>query len=179
MQKIVELETEECYLRAWREEDFAPYAKLTSDREVMKFFPKILTPQESRTAALKFQRLLSTRGWGFWAVEEKKSGKFIGYAGLHSPSTIFPFSPCVEIAWRIEEQYWKSGVVLELGKVILNHALTVLKLEEIVYFSSVDNERAKGVVEALGMVNQEQNFSHPFVPKEHRLSEHYLYKIKN
>jgi len=179
MQKITELETKQFYLRQWREEDFIPYEALTSNSDIMKFFPKTLTPQESKKAALKFQNLLSTRGWGFWAVEEKKSGKFIGYAGLHSPSTSFPFSPCVEIAWRMESKYWNNGTVLELGKSILTHALEVLKLEKVVYFSSIHNRQAKTVMEALGMVNQHKNFHHPFVSTEHHLSEHYLFQIKN
>ena len=179
MQKIIGLETEQFYLRQWREEDFIPYESLTSNPEVMKFFPKILTVEESNNAALKFQKLLATRGWGFWAIEEKVSGKFIGYAGLHSPSTIFPFSPCVEIAWRMEEKYWDNGTVLELGKTILSYALEELKLEKIVYFSSSHNKKAKIVMEALGMVNQHKNFNHPFVSTEHHLSEHYLFQIKN
>jgi len=179
MQKTTELETEQFYLRQWCEEDFSSYNLLTSSQEVMKYFPKILTIEESRKAALKFQNLLATRGWGFWAIEEKRSGEFIGYAGLHSPSTTFPFSPCVEIAWRMEEKYWNNGTVLELGKAILKYGLEELKLEEIVYFSSINNIQTKHIIESLGMVNQNMNFHHPFVSKEHELSEHYLFKIKN
>ena len=179
MKKIIKFETDHLYLRQWIEEDLTEYAKITSNKEIMRYFPKLLSREESDLAVQKFQNLLIQRDWGFWAVEEKESGKFLGYAGLHSPSTTFSFSPCVEIAWRMHEESWNKTYILESGKVILDHALNELKMEEIVYFSSVLNKRAEAFVSSLGMLKQQETFSHPFVAKEHPLSEHYLYKIKN
>jgi len=177
MQKTVRLETKHLYLRQWKEEDFSPYAKLTSNSEVMKFFPKLLTLEQSNAAALKFQKLISTRGWGFWAVEEKSTGQFMGYAGLHAPSTPFPFSPCVEIAWRMEEHCWENGYVLESGKAIVKFAVEEASLEEIVYFSSIHNKRAESIVSALAFKKEKSTFSHPMVKEGDFLSEHYLYRF--
>ena len=175
---MIELETEHLILRQWKEEDFFCYAKLTSSTEVMKYFPKTLTREQSNTAARKFMRLLVEKSWGFWAVEEKSSGKFIGYAGLHEPKTQFPFSPCVEIAWRMADKYWDNGYVLELGREILRCSFEVINLEEVVYFSSIHNIKGEEIAKALGMKKEEKNFNHPFVNLEHDLSEHYLYRIK-
>ena len=55
-------------------------------------------------------RLIETRGWGFWAVEERASNQFIGFVGLHVPSDDLPFSPCVEIGWRLAKHDW--GLVM-------------------------------------------------------------------
>lgn len=38
---------------------------------------------------------------GFWAVEEKISGEFIGFVGLHETEVDLPFTPCVEIGWML------------------------------------------------------------------------------
>lgn len=175
---MIRLETQYLILRQWEKRDFPLYAELTSNKEVMKFFPKTLSREESDRAATKFMGLLLERSWGFWAVEEKKSQKFIGYAGLHAPQTKFPFSPCVEIGWRMEDRYWSNGYVKEAGEVILNCAFNQLALEEVVYFSSVNNKRAEEVVKSLGMQKENENFNHPFVEIGHHLSEHYLYKIR-
>jgi len=177
MKEIIKLETKHLYLRQWREEDLSPYAQLTSNQEVMKFFPKLLTTEQSDVAALKFQKLIAHRGWGFWAVEEKSTGKFMGYAGLHAPSTVFPFSPCVEIAWRVEEHCWENGYVLELGETIVKFAFKEASLEEIVYFSSIHNKRAESVVSALAFKKEKNTFAHPMVGEEDFLSEHYLYRL--
>jgi RimJ/RimL family protein N-acetyltransferase len=171
----IELETEHLKLRQWRDEDLPIYAKITSNPEVMKFFPAPLSREQSDAAAEKFRGLIASRGWGFWAIELKKRGVFIGYAGLHAPSTQFPFSPCVEIAWRVEPQYWESGVVLEAGEVILSYAFDVLKLDEVVYFTALQNSKAKGVMSQLGMRDRDKNFKHPSFPSGDSLAEHRLY----
>lgn len=175
---MITLETQYLILRQWREADFEFYATLTSNQEVMKFFPKTLTKEESRRAGEKFRRLLNENSWGFWAVEEKSSGRFLGYAGLHAPQTQFPFSPCVEIGWRMEDRYWENGYVQEAGEAILKSAFEEIGLDEIVYFSSIHNHKAESVVNRLGMKKEDEIFYHPFVEIGHPLSEHYLYKIR-
>jgi len=177
MHNIIELQTKYLRLRQWKSEDYPLYLKLTSNQEVMKFFPKTLTKEQSNTAANKFENLIASRGWGFWAVEDKCSSKFIGYAGLHAPATKFPFSPCVEIAWRVENVYWENGYVMEAGKEILRCAFEELKLEEIVYFTPILNGQVEVLMKELGMINQEKNFKHPSMPSGHDLEEHKLYKI--
>lgn len=175
---MIKLETEHLILRQWKEEDLLPYSKLTSNKEVMKFFPKNLSIEESNAAARKFMGLIEKRKWGFWAVEEKSSSQFLGYAGLHVPSTQFPFSPCVEIGWRMEDKYWANGYVEEVGEEILKDAFNRIGLEDIVYFSSIHNKKAENILRKLGMKKEMILFNHPFVKVEHELSEHYLYRVK-
>ncbi|CAA6817553.1 MAG: Acetyltransferase, GNAT family [uncultured Sulfurovum sp.] len=175
---MIELKTKHLILRQWKEEDLRFYAQLTSNKEVMKYFPKTLTLEQSNKAARKFMNLLVKNAWGFWAVEEISSAKFIGYAGLHKPQTQFSFSPCIEIAWRMEDKYWNRGYVLESGQEILHYALEVLSLEEVVYFSSIKNLKGEKIARALGMKKADKNFYHPFVDQQHQLSEHYLYNKK-
>lgn len=175
---MIQLKTEHLILRQWKKEDLFHYSNLTSNKVVMQYFPKTLTKEQSDLAAMKFMGLLKEKSWGFWAVEEKLSGNFIGYAGLHEPKTKFPFSPCVEIAWRMEDKYWHNGYVLELGMRILDFAFEEIKLDEVVYFSSIHNIKAENIMQQLGMIKEKEIFHHPFVDKEDRLSEHYLYKIK-
>ncbi|MGP5135126.1 GNAT family N-acetyltransferase, partial [Psychrobacter cibarius] len=47
------IETERLYLRQWQASDFAVFAEINADPEVMKYFPKLLTPKVSDIIASK------------------------------------------------------------------------------------------------------------------------------
>ena len=127
--------------------------------------------------ARKIQSLISARGWGFWAVEEKKSKRFLGFVGLHVPLPELPFSPCVEIGWRLAKEYWGKGYATEAAKASLEVAFGPLNLTEVYSFTPVGNTRSRAVMERLNMLNTRNNFEHPNVPVGNPLREHVLYKL--
>ena len=65
------IETERLYLRQWQASDFATFADMNADPEVMQYFPKLLTPKVSDVIANKCQQLIADNGWGLWAVSLK------------------------------------------------------------------------------------------------------------
>ena len=164
-------------LRQWIEEDLPIFAALNSDPEIMKYFPALLSREESDAMATKCKSLIEERGWGVWAVELKSSNEFIGFVGLHTPKPNIPFSPCVEIAWRLHKKFWGNGYATEAAQQALSHAFNSLNLKEVVSFTTISNLRSRAVMERLGLTNTYRNFEHPDVPKGHPLSEHVLYKI--
>jgi RimJ/RimL family protein N-acetyltransferase len=101
MAEIIEFETDRLRLRQWLAKDREPFAALNADPRVMEFFPATLDRATSDAMAEYCERLIAERGWGFWAAEVKGSGHFIGFIRLHIPSSELPFSPCVEIGWRL------------------------------------------------------------------------------
>ncbi len=74
---IVALDTDRLRLWQWREDDYSMFAAMNADPDVMAYYPAVLTRAESGVMADKLRNLIATRGWGFWAVEEKQSGQFI------------------------------------------------------------------------------------------------------
>jgi ribosomal-protein-alanine N-acetyltransferase len=175
--KIAELETNRLLLRQWVENDLPIFAALNSDHEVMEYFPALLSIEESNEIAEKCKSLISERGWGFWAVELKSSGEFIGFVGLHIPKPNLPYSPCVEIGWRLIKKSWGNGYATEAGQEALDYAFNTLNLSEVVSFTTISNIRSRSVMKRLGFSNTHQNFEHPDIQKGHPLSEHVLYKI--
>lgn len=171
------LRTERLLLRQWVDEDFPLFAELNSDRDVMAYFPSILSAEQSNAMAAHAQTLMAERGWGIWAVELVSTGDFIGFVGLHIPEDPLPFLPCVEIAWRLRKEFWGKGYATEAATESLTYAFNVLKLDEVVSFTTVSNVRSRSVMEHLGFHNTGQNFDHPSLPQGHVLSEHVLYKI--
>ena len=174
--QLIELETERLKLRAWQESDLQPFAELNADKDVMLYFPSVLTREQSDNLADKFQHLILDHGWGFWAVELKATGQFIGFTGLNTQPEQFIFSPCVEIGWRFAKQYWHQGYATEAAKACLKFAFEALQLNEVVSFTAVHNTASEHVMQRLGMQAMFE-FNHPALTQESPLSRHILYKI--
>lgn len=171
------LKTDRLVLRQWTEDDFLPFSEMCSDKDVMEFFPKTQTQKESYAMGEKIQSLINDRGWGFWAVEVPNQNKFIGFVGLHTPTDSMPFSPCVEIGWRLAKQHWGKGYATEAANETLKFAFNTLKLNEVVSFTTLANFRSRTVMQKLGMRDSGQNFMHPDIEASNPQCEHVLYKI--
>jgi ribosomal-protein-alanine N-acetyltransferase len=88
-----------------------------------------------------------------------------------------PFSPCVEIGWRIAKEFWNQGYATEAAKESLRYAFTRLHLTEVVSFTTLANLRSQAVMLKIGMSNTGNNFMHPDIDVTHPQCEHVLYKI--
>ena len=182
--KIHTLQTERLYLRQWRPSDLVIFAEINADAEVMRYFPKLLSPTVSDVIANKCQQLIKENGWGFWAVSLKgslkdgseKADTFIGFVGLNDTHADLPFAPSVEIGWRLHKNYWGQGYATEAAQAALKFAFDELKLSEVVAFTAVINERSQKVMQRIGMRNTKTNFYHPALKIDHPLAEHVLYK---
>ncbi|HCT72715.1 MAG TPA: GNAT family N-acetyltransferase [Psychrobacter sp.] len=179
MKKVIE--TERLYLRQWQASDFAVFAEINADPEVMKYFPKLLSTAVSNAIAHKCQQLIIDKGWGLWAVSlkdrSKENGAFIGFVGLNDTHADMSFAPAVEIAWRLHKDFWGQGYATEAARAALNFAFNELSLDEVVSFTAVINKRSQQVMERIGMINTRANFYHPALDANHRLAEHVLYNI--
>jgi RimJ/RimL family protein N-acetyltransferase len=177
MAEIIEFETDRLRLRQWLATDREPFAALNADPRVMEFFPATLDRATSDAMADYCERLIAERGWGFWAAELKGSGQFIGFIGLHTPSSELPFSPCVEIGWRLAFQHWGKGFASEAANGALQVGFGFLNLPEIVSFTAVRNLRSRAVMERLGMREAATTFEHPHIPVDSPLRLHCLYRL--
>lgn len=174
---LIEFETERLRLRQWLPTDREPFSALNADSRVMEFFPAPLDRAASDTMADHCESLIAERGWGFWAAETKDTHEFIGFIGLHIPIPELPFSPCVEIGWRLAFQYWGKGFATEAAHGALRVGFGSLELLEIVSFTSVFNLRSRAVMRRLGMQETGETFEHPNVPVGSPLRQHCLYRL--
>jgi RimJ/RimL family protein N-acetyltransferase len=177
MPRLIEPATARLLLRQWRPSDRALFAQLNADPRVMEFFPSTLTREQSDAQADRFESFISEHGWGLWAVELKTDGSFVGFVGLSIPAAQLPFSPCIEIGWRLAFDYWGQGFATEAGEKALRVGFELLDLKEIVSFTAVINRRSRAVMERLRMT-QSASFEHPSVPAGSPLREHCLYRAR-
>lgn len=176
MVDVRKLQTPRLLLRPWLQQDYPEFARLNADPEVMGYFPRPLSRQESDDMADKLNTELLARGWGVWAVAMLADKRFIGFTGL-SPYSGMPFADGIEIAWRLSRPAWGQGFATEAARQALDVAFTDLQLNEVVAFTSVLNTRSIAVMEKLAMRRDEKTFLHPRVEAGHKLQEHVLYRI--
>lgn len=173
----LEIDTPRLRMRQWRAADRAPFAALNADPRVMEHFPSTLDRAASDAIAERCETLIAERGWGFWAVERRDSGDFIGFVGLNVPTAALPFAPCVEIGWRLAHAAWGQGLASEAARAALTTGFETLGLAEIVSFTALSNRRSQAVMERLGMRRTSEDFDHPVLPEGHPLRRHCLYRL--
>lgn len=176
---MITLTTERLILRPWRPEDLESFAKLNADPRVMEYFPSVKSYEETREEYQRIQDHFAKRGWGLWAVSLKNSQDFIGFIGLRFDDFPAPFTPAVEVGWRLVFDCWGKGYATEGAKKCLQCAFETLHVPEVVSFTPVQNARSRAVMKKIGMHrNPEDDFDNPKLPEGHRLRRHVLYRIR-
>ncbi len=173
-----ELRTPRLILRRWRDTDREPFAALNADRTVMEHFPAPLRREESDDLVDRIESGFEARGWGLWAVEVPGTAPFIGFVGLNPATFDAPFTPTVEVGWRLARAYWGHGYATEGARAALAFGFDELTLDEIVSFTSHGNTPSRRVMERLGMHHDPaDDFDNPNVPAGDPLRAHVLYRL--
>ena len=90
-----------------------------------------------------------------------------------------PFTPAVEIGWRLSPAHWGKGYATEGAKAALRFGFEDLNLDQIVSFTVPANKPSWSVMERIGMVRDpSEDFDHPRLPVGHALRRHVLYRLK-
>ena len=165
-------------LRQWRDADLEPYAAMNADPDVMRYFPALLSREQSAASLCRQRSLIEQRGWGLWALDV--DGTFAGFIGLAIPGFEAPFMPCVEVGWRLRREFWGRGLAYRGALQALDYGFNILKLPEIVSFTAAVNAPSRRLMERLSFVHDEtSDFDHPSIPEGHELRHHVLYRKKS
>ena len=116
------IETDRLILRSWKMSDRDVFAEMNSNDNVMKYFPKPLSDEESNGFVDRINSEFEETGFGLYAVEIKETGEFIGYVGFHRFTFDVPFSPGWEIGWRISDKFWNKGYATESAMACIKYA---------------------------------------------------------
>ena len=171
-------QTERLVLRQWRQSDREPFAALNADPEVMRHFPAPLDRAASDAFVDRAAAAIEETGWGIWALEERSTGRFLGFTGLAVPRFTAHFTPAVEVGWRLARSAWGHGYATEAARAAVAVGFAELGLEQIVSFTVPANARSRAVMERLGMTHDESDdFDHPRLPVDSPLRRHVLYRL--
>lgn len=174
------IKTKRLILRPWQEEDLEPFARLNADPCVMEYFPSVKSYTETVEEYHRILAHFKKYGWGFCAATLATNLEFIGFIGLRFDDFAAPFTPAVEIGWRLASKHWGKGYATEGALASLKYGFENLQLKEVISFTSTLNTRSIAVMKKIGMHHEiTDDFDNPKLPENHPLRRHVLYRIKN
>ncbi|WP_101256449.1 GNAT family N-acetyltransferase [Streptomyces barkulensis] len=173
---MAELHTDRLLLRRWRDSDLGPWAAMNADPEVREHLGDVLNREQSDASVALFQAEFDRRGYGWWAVEVRATGEFIGFAGLDEVDDGMPFTG-VEIGWRLARWAWGRGYATEAALTVLAYGFDTLELPEVLAVTTATNLRSQAVMRRIGMTRDPaDDFDDPAAP-EGPLRPNVLYRI--
>lgn len=146
------LETDRLILRPWEERDFEPFAEFYADEEMARYVGGSCDREQ---AWRRFATLIghwTLRGFGYWAVEEKESGRFGGGVGLW----LSDGWPELELGYWLVPAVHGRGYAIEAGRASRDHAWEVVGAASLVSYVHPENEPSMRVAERLGARREER-----------------------
>jgi RimJ/RimL family protein N-acetyltransferase len=175
----VALPTSRLLLRPWRDEDIEGFAELSADPAVVEYLLPLADRAAVEAWAARARTHWEEHGFGQWVVEISGEASFIGVVGLGIVSFEAPFTPAVDVAWRLARPHWGRGYATEAARAALDYGFGELGLREIVALTVTANWRSRRVMERLGMTRApEDDFDHPRLPQG-PLKRHVLYRLRS
>lgn len=168
------IKTNRLGLRNWKESDITPMTALNQDEEVMRFFPSTVDYNATSEFVKRMQKHQEDYGFCYFAVDILATGEFIGFIGLCHQTYESPYTPHVDIGWRLARSSWGNGYATEGAKACLDFAFSVMKLDRIYSVATEMNTPSIHVMQKIGM-QKIDTFDHPKLLNDDRLRRCVLY----
>ncbi len=164
--------------RNWKDSDLKSLSKMNANSRVMEYFPTTVNEVETAKFIDRMQTEFTAYGFCYFAVDLLDNNEFIGFIGLSNKTFEADFTPCVDIGWRIDPNYWNKGFATEGALACLNYGFNSLGLNSIVSTAPKINKKSIEVMKKIGM-HFVSEFNHPMLLNDPRLKSCVLYKIEN
>jgi len=115
-------------------------------------------------------------GFTYYATEILDTKEFIGMIGLARQNYTSPFTPAVDIGWRLKREAWGKGYATEGAKRCLDYAFNELDIHEVISICTLRNTKSENVMRKIGMTKIGE-FIHPELVDYPQHKEHHCYKI--
>ncbi len=127
--------------------------QMNSEKEVTKAVNE--KPYLSEDEALYFIEKMIEHyhefGYGLWAAYEKKSGRFVGWAGMRSTK----YGPVLNV--RLKKKFWNKGYGTEALNAVINYAVNELRLNKIAGKANPTQPATMRILEKSILKNSEDN----------------------
>lgn len=143
---MIERETERLRLRPWRQEDFEPFSEYYADETTARYVGGVADADQAWRRMASLIGHWTLRGYGYWALEEKDTGSFVGSVGLWRSAGW----PELELGYWLLPSMQGKGYAIEAGAEARDHAFEVVGTASLVSYIDPANEPSKKVAERLG-----------------------------
>ncbi len=127
--------------------DFEPWAKAMANEQTVKYLG--VEPMSRAQAWRSMAAVLGhweIRGYGFFSVELKSTGEWVGRVGPWYPEGW----PAPEVGWMISPDYLRHGYATEAALASIDYACDVLGWSEVIHVILPGNSGSIGVAEKVG-----------------------------
>ncbi len=165
-------ETERLLLREVIPADVDGFFELDSDPEVHKYLGnKPISEKEQALLTIELVRSQYVEnGIGRWAVMDKETNAFAGWAGLKLvKERTNNHLNYYDVGYRLLRKFWGRGIASECAKIALNYGFDMLYLNEIYGAAHFENRASNRILKKSGL-----NFVETF---DYFGVEHNWYKI--
>jgi RimJ/RimL family protein N-acetyltransferase len=136
-------------LQEWSEIHRLAFAEMQRDPEVMADLGGPFDDSASNEKFDRYRDALVNDGISRWAVVDT-SKTFLGYAGVMKRADLnHPLSVHYEIGWRFCRDAWGKGYASQSAGLALQHAWTVLLVDNIFSYTASENLRSQKVMDRL------------------------------
>ena len=171
------IRTARLVMRRWRDADRAPFAAMSADPDVMRYFPAALDRAASDAVIDRIEALFTEQGFGLWALELAGPAEFIGFTGLNPMPGDVPGAGGMEVGWRLARPAWHQGYATEAARAAAGVAFGGVRLREIWSMTAIRNGPSQAVMRRLGMTLS-GCFDHPRIAAGHPLRPHVVYRLR-
>lgn len=145
------LETSRLRLRQWQTSDFEYFEAYFGREETAKYVGGTKTKEEAWRLLATYIGHWQLKGFGYMAVEEKGTEKFIGSVGLWKSD---PW-PELELGYWFLPEFQGKGYAYEAAQQLKEHAFDTMKVSTLVSYIDPENEPSKKLAERLGGIHKE------------------------
>ncbi|NEM98504.1 GNAT family N-acetyltransferase [Pontibacter burrus] len=148
------VETERLLLRELLPSDDRGMFELDSAFEVHRYLGNkpIKRIEESRNAIEFIRQQYLENGIGRWAVIEKETNCFVGWAGLkYVKETTNCHTNFYDLGYRFIKRFWGNGYATEAAEASIDFGFEQLKLKDIYAMVDVNNGASRRVLEKVGL----------------------------
>lgn len=147
------IETERFFLREILPTDVDGLFELDSDADVHRYLGN--KPVENKNQIIDVISFIRQQyidnGIGRWAIIDKETNGFIGWAGLklitEETNNRIDF---YDLGYRLIKKYWNKGIGTEVASATLKYAFDELNLKEVYAMADSDNVGSNKILKKIG-----------------------------
>ena len=146
------IETPRLLLRAFIDEDAEGIFLLDADPEVHRYLGNqpITALQKAVEIIQHVQGQYLTNGIGRWAVLEKATGEFVGWAGLKYEQHHVTGERYYDLGYRLRRKFWGRGIASEVAAVWIEYGFERMNLTEIGAAAHIENAASNRILQKSG-----------------------------
>jgi len=141
--------TDRLHLRKMTTQDVPALLQIFSDPVAMQYYPSTMNDQETVAWIRRTLDNYNTHGVGFWVIEEKATGRFLGQCGI-IPQELDGLRQ-MEIAYLLVRREWGHGYATEAALACKQYGFETMGYPKLVSLIDAQNVPSMRVAERIGM----------------------------